>query len=163
MWSSLLTEPKAVLGPYAGTAPELNSFVPHSWRCDFDEVSIAGQFLELPLKPPEKWMYSKNHRAYAVFVFSGVRALQSSGLLAADEEDDLMHGEPVGVPGVCELKELAKVSSATAESGNKYSWRSFYLTQSRFSIRLEAQHVTLYVGRQASRQYGWPMSDRADR
>jgi hypothetical protein len=156
MWSSLLTEPMAVLGPYAGTAPSLDSFAPHSWRSDFNQVSVAGQFLELPLRPPEKWSYSGTNRAYAVFQFLGVRMLECTGAPTPGEQDDSMHHVPVGTSGRCELQESSEIWFNNPDNGVRIAWRRFSLVKPEFTLRLEAQNVMLYLGRQAARQYGWP-------
>jgi hypothetical protein len=156
MWTTLLTEPMAVLGPYAGNAPSLNSFAPHSWRSDFNHVSVAGQFFDLPRKPPERWLYSGTHRAFAVFEFLGVRKLECTGTPTPSDQDDSMHLVPVGVPALCELTESKEVWFENPDSGLKVNWRIFRLVHSDFALRLEAQNVMLYLGRQAVRQYGWP-------
>ena len=156
MWPSLLTEPKAVLGPYSGTAPSLSSFALHSWRSDFSHVSVVGQFLQLPHKPPEKWLYSGTYRVYAVFEFLGTRMLECAGTPTPGEQDDSMHLVPVGVTGICNLEELDEIWFDNPDNGLKVAWRRFSLLQPGFSLRLEAQHVMLYLGRQALRQYGWP-------
>jgi hypothetical protein len=155
MWQSLLTEPKAVLGPYCAKAPSLNSFAPHSWRVDFNHVSVAGQFLELPLKPPDKWLYADTYRAYAVFEFSDVRKLEVVGMPNRSEQDDSLHLEAVGIASSCQLEELSEIWLDNPESGVKMAWRRFGLVQTGFSLELEAQHVMIYLGRQAIRQYGW--------
>lgn len=156
MWTSLLTEPKAVLGPYAGSPPGLNSFAPHSLRSDYNHVALAGQFLDLPPNPPERWRYGDAFRAYAVFEFLGTRNLRCAGVPSRGKEDDSLHFVPVGELADCALKEIDEIWFENPEKGIKLKWRSFSIIQSGFSLHLEAESVTLYVGRQAIRQYGWP-------
>jgi len=155
-WPKLLSEPMAILGPYAGEPPSLSSFAPHSWRSDFGHVSLAGQFLELPQKPAERWLYGETYRAYAVLEFLGVRSLSCTGSPAPSDEDDSMHGVPVGKVAECALTELNDVTFENPELGIQLKWKAFSLRQATFNLQLEASTVMLYLGRQASRQYGWP-------
>ena len=155
-WARLLSEPMTILGPYAGEPPSLNTFAPHSWRTDFGHVALAGQFLQLPKKPSGKWFYEKTYRAYAVFEFLEVRSLSCSGVPASSDEDDSMHGVPVGQAAECSLIEMNDVAFENPELGIQLKWKAFTLRQASFSLQIEASTVTLYVGQQASRQYGWP-------
>jgi len=154
-WPRLLSESMSVLGPYAGEPPPLNTFAPHSWRSDFGHVALAGQFLQLPKNPSGKWLYGETYRAYAVFEFSEVRSLSSSGVPVASSEDDSIHGVPVGKVAECSLIELNDVVFENPELGTKLKWKAFTLRQPTFSLQIEATTVTLYLGQHASHQYGW--------
>jgi len=166
MWTDLLVQPKAVLGAYAGKAPSLNSFAPHSFRILSDEVALAGQFFDLPEKPPESWLYESTlpygarstYRAYCVFQFSEVRLFRATGLPTPGEEQDLMHGRAVGVPARCQLTELDDVFINDLDSGTRRNWCCFTLDQPKFQLEVEAGRVMVHVGRQALNQYGWPNS-----
>ena len=156
MWTDLLTEPKTVLGPYAGQPPDLTSFAPHSWRADFNHVAVAGQFLQCPQKPPERWLSDGKCRAYCVFEFLEVRMLRCVGTPIRASDDDSMHLVPVGKPANCKLDELDEVCFENHRPGIALKWKRFSLNQLGFNLELEASFVMLYVGRQAIRQYGWP-------
>ncbi|GAB3554079.1 hypothetical protein GCM10027343_41720 [Noviherbaspirillum agri] len=155
-WADLLVEPKALLGPYQAIPPSLDSFAPHSIRMDFDNVAVAGQFMELPRNPSEKWAYGERFRAYAVFQFAEVRKVQSAGFLKPAAEDDVLHGVPVGELSQCVLEETPDVFMMIPGLDRATHWRRFSIRTSTFSLELEAGTVQLFCGRQAHSQYGWP-------
>lgn len=147
-WPNLLVEPKAILGPYQSVAPSLASFAPHSVRIDFDNVSVAGQFFDLPKTPSEKWRYGEKVRAYAVFQFVEVGKLQMKGLLTRALGDGALHGEPEGQVGKCALEAIQDQNSTIEK-------RKFVIETSTFNLEVEASYVYLYCGRQAFSQHGW--------
>jgi hypothetical protein len=67
-----------------------------------------------------------------------------------------MHHVPVGTSGRCELQESSEIWFNNPDNGVRIAWRRFSLVKPEFTLRLEAQNVMLYLGRQAARQYGWP-------
>jgi hypothetical protein len=155
-WASLLTQPMSVLGPYKGKAPSLSSFAPHSLRFDHDLLALAGQFMELPEGAPSTWGSGSNVRAYAVFEFHEIKNCTISGSPKAARDDDSMHGQPVGEVGACSLANTNEVFLTIAESNRRLYWKSFTFESKHLQISLLASSVSLYVGRQAGRQYGWP-------
>ena len=153
-WASLLTEPMAVLGPYGKRPPPLSSFAPHSLRQDFNLLALAGQFQDLPEQPPSTWVLDGVAKAYAVFEFHEVKDCSIIGAPQAAQTDDSMHGKPAGERGTPKLEVTDQVFLALPNK--KLYWKSFTF-QSRFlTINLLCSSVSLYVGRQAWRQYGWP-------
>jgi hypothetical protein len=154
-WVWLLTEPKAVLGPYHGKAPSEQSFAAHSFRCDFDWFALAGQFLELPDSPPSSWAHERGFRADAVFEFLEVRRLEIRGRLQADSGDDSIHGWPVGRVGVFSLTEADDVFLAGTAGTPPRKWKRFSYESGPFNLLLEAAFVEVYPGRRARAQYGW--------
>lgn len=155
-WTELLVEPKAILGPYQAVPPSLHSFAPHSIRMDFGNVAVAGQFMELPSNPPEKWIYGERFRSYAVFQFAEIRKVQVDGFLTPAEEDDMLHGVPVGELGECVLEETSDIFMMIPNLGRPTHWRRFSIRTSTFNLELEAGIVQLFCGRKAHSQYGWP-------
>lgn len=153
-WVSLLVEPKAILGPYGGEAPSLDSFAPHAWRAHFNHVAIAGHFMQLPTKLPESWGLAGRARADVVFEFSDVRCLRVEGVLPRSEEDDSMHGLPCGITGRCVLEALSDSYLENPETGLVVPWKRFTFRQAEFFVSLEAGSAMLYSGRRASSQFG---------
>ena len=153
-WTSLLVEPKAILGPYGGAVPSLATFAPHAWRAHFNHFAIAGQFMQLPERVPASWASPGRARADVVFEFLGVRRLRVEGSLARSREDDSLHGNPCGVKGECSLVALPDVCFENQENGVVLHWRRFSLQQAEFLLSLEAESVMLYCGRRAGSQFG---------
>lgn len=154
-WASLLTEPMSVLGAYKGKAPSLSSFAPHSLRFDHEVLALAGQFMELPQTPPPSWGQGTNVKAYAVFEFHEIKNCTVSGSPKPGRDDDSMHGRPVGETGACSLSDTDEVYLTIPESNKQLYWKSFAFQSESLQISLLAGSVSLYVGRQAWRQYGW--------
>lgn len=152
-WTSLLTEPKAVLGPYGGSPPPLSTFAPHAWRAQFDQLAIPGQFTQLPVNEPTSWGEPGNARADVVFEFSCTRLLRVDGFLKASESDDSLHGAPCGLPGDCSLIALPDFYLFDEERSIAIPWKRFEFQQSNFSIVLEAGHVRAYCGQRAVGQF----------
>jgi hypothetical protein len=153
-WADLLVEPKAITGPYGGSAPALSTFSPHSWRAHFDHVAIAGQFLILPDTLPTSWGPREKARAEVVFEFHEVRFLQTQGVLERGIDDDSLHGNPCGVTGVCSLTDVPEPYLTDSKGEVISFWKRFEFTQDSFSIRIEAGNVYIYCGRRASAQFG---------
>ncbi len=158
-WWDLLSEPKALLGPYGGRPPALSSFAPHSMRADFDVVSVAGQFMVLPASPPRSWGEGGQARAHAVFQFLAVRRFECAGLLQPAASDDANHDAPVGRTAEGGLVALPEIFQAGASPSGGVPWRRFTLRQPGFELLIEAGVVLLRVGRQARRSQGWPAGD----
>ena len=148
-WTSLLTEPKSVLGPYSGSPPPLSAFAPHAWRAQFDQLAILGQFTQLPVNASASWREPWNDRADVVFEFCCTRLLRVDGSLKASERDDSLHGAPCGLPGDCSLIALPGFYLFDEERGIAIPWKRFEFQQSNFSIVLEAGHVRTYCGQRA--------------
>jgi hypothetical protein len=155
-WWELLTEPKALLGPYGGRPPELGSFAPHALRADLDEISVAGQFMQLPTVLPATWGSGDQARAYAVFQFLGVRRFECEGLLQPSPRDDANHDAPVGQAAECGLVDLAPGPAQGGDRQTAVPWRRFTLRQPGFGLVVEAMAVSLRVGQKAWRSQGWP-------
>lgn len=155
-WPDLLVEPKSILGAYSGKAPALSTFAPHSFRADFNDVAVAGQFLELPSAVPHSWYSDGVPRAYAAFKFLNVRSLNIQGCLATTEADDSLHGLPVGAVGECTLQELEDVVVAGVNGEKRTYWRKFTFRSTGFLLELEASDIMLDCGTRAHRQAGWP-------
>lgn len=153
-WTTFLSEPKAILGPYKGKAPSLASFAPHAWRAQFDHVAIAGQFLHLPEQLPPSWGVPEEARAEVVFEFHDVRLFQVNGVLECGVRDDSLHGLPYGVPGQCSLTAMDEPFIDDAERGLWLPWKQFSFKQPTFSLLLESGDVTIYCGRRVSGQFG---------
>jgi hypothetical protein len=153
-WTTLLDEPKAILGPYNGTAPPLTEFAPHAWRAQFNEVAIAGQFVRLPEKIPASWGPPEEARAEVVFEFCEVRLLRVDGVLEYDVIDDSMHGLPFGKLGHCSLTATTDYYIRDVERDFTRPWKQFSFTQPTFSLLLEAGGVRIYCGRRVSAQFG---------
>lgn len=153
-WTESLVEPKAITGPYGGSAPSLATFSPHSWRAHFDHVAIAGQFLSLPENVPTSLGPPSTARAEVVFEFHEVRLLQVQGLLERGVDDDTLHGNPCGVTGACSLIDMPEPYLRDAHGKVLSFWKRFDFTQGTFSIRLEAGYVSIYCVRRASGQFG---------
>lgn len=145
-WTELLVEPNAILGPYGGSAPSLRTFAPHSWRVDFDQVAIAGQFLSLPDNVPASWRSSGKARAEAAFVFHEVRLLEIQGLLERGLGDDTLHGQPCGVTGICSFIETSEPFLKNAHGEVLTYWKRFDFNQEAFSFRVEAGDVSISCG-----------------
>ena len=158
-WSDLIDEPLAVVGPYAGETPPLSSFAPHSFRADFDVFALAGQFLELPANPPGSWNYDGTFRAYALFEFEA-KDLNIAGELPRGNEDDALHGRPVGEVGRCMLRETETAFLTFPDDRRPLYWKHFSLEIPGFRLSLLAGSIRLYLGRRAMQQYGWsPVSN----
>lgn len=153
-WAALLTEPKAILGAYKGCAPSLASFAPHAWHAHFDQVSIAGQFMQLPDQVPPGWVDAGAARADVVLRFSGVRLLRVEGTLTASTEDDSLHGKPCGVLGKCALVALPEAFIHDVDRALVLPWKQFSVAQGSFSLLLEAGNVAILCGNSARRSYG---------
>ncbi|MBQ5940468.1 hypothetical protein [Massilia sp. AB1] len=153
-WTALLVEPKAILGPYKGKAPPLSTFAPYAWRAQFDDVAIAGQFMQLPEQVPPSWGSRDSARAEVVFEFHDVRLFRVDGVLERSDEDDSLHGMPCGMPGQCSIEAAPEAYIDDAERGIFIPWKQFSFTQKSFSLLVEAGHVSIYCGRRASGQFG---------
>ena len=153
MWHLLLSQPMAILGPYKEGPPSLSSFAPHAVRIENDRIVVAGQFLELPISPPESWFYGDRIRAYAVFDLVETRHIEVKGSPPLGLEDDSLHGVPVGQPATCSLIELSETFLEIPGTHKQIKWRKFHIASDQFSLQVEAGCVALYCGRQAPRQY----------
>jgi len=148
-WTTLLDQPKAILGAYAGTAPSLTTFAPYAWHADAHQVAFAGQFLQLPEKVPPRWGSADKARADFVFTFSGIRALHVDGMLLTSPNDDSLHGNPCGEPGDCSLIALPEAFLLLPD-GSTRPWKQFRFVQRSFSFQIEAGNVRIVSGRRAA-------------
>lgn len=153
-WSTLLNEPKSILGPYRGKPPPLHTFAPYAWHAQFDHVAIAGQFMLLPEQVPSSWGSPEEARAEVLFEFADVRVLRVEGVLERSVIDDSLHGAPHGILGQCSLTTTLEIYPEVVEAGITLPWKQFKFAQPTFSISLEAHYVSLYCGRSASSQFG---------
>jgi hypothetical protein len=149
-WVTLLNRPMTILGPYKGKIPPLATFAPHAWGATFNEVSISGQFMQLPEQVPPSWSTPEPARADVVFEFLGVRLLRVEGVLERSNEDDQLHGMPCGIPGECSLTAMLDLCLDDVEKGLIIPWKQFKFMQPEFSMLIEASDVSITCGRRAS-------------
>jgi hypothetical protein len=144
-WTDLLAQPKALLAPYHGNPPRLESFAPHGLREELGSLSLAGRFLDLPDPAPQNWRRDDKVFAYCVFDFDFVRLFSREGVFEPGEGSDPNHGFPLGVAGTCTLTRLDE--ELCQDTGSP--WKRFEFDNGTACLVIEAAYVTVHTGTRA--------------
>jgi hypothetical protein len=139
-WTDLLVEPLAIRGAYGERGPLPSTFIFHAANSEAHQVSVAGEFTELPRKLPDSWNAHGRAVAYVIFQLIDVKSSHIDPHL------------PRGTPLPFTLESTPELW-ATAPGGRSIYYRRFFTADSRVDIT--AAHIHAVVGQRAMGAYGW--------